>query len=276
MNETLTAAAFLADVHGGTRYTVVVDDTGSPGDKNTPGSLHPQRKSWVAVVLTPGQAREVSEQLPQALALLRTETGASEFHFTDIYSGRKAFADLPIELRLSLFGFMAYIFTTYQFPIIVQTLDPDNSMYQQMRDNFPGDIGPFKSDKPGDIALLMLLIRTKWFLKEQGVTPATAARVFIDEGFMKHGRAFNLNAFRDVFDQGLLCFADSRSVPHIQLADFAAFALNRTQWLLGKQQLSPIDQALIEILSPITWNFVNIKPVILPADWWSDKQDNAN
>jgi hypothetical protein len=145
-----------------------------------------------------------------------------------------------------------------------------------MRDNFPNDIGPFKSNKPGDIALLMLLIRTKWFLKEQGVTLATAARVFIDEGFMKHGRAFNLNTFREVFDQGLLGFADSRSVPHIQLADFAAFALNRSQWLLGKQKLSPIDQAILQILSPITWNYANINPVVLPADWWSDDQKNTN
>jgi hypothetical protein len=272
----LTAESLFGDVRSGRRYTVLIDDTGSPGDKNTPGNLHPQRKSWVSVVLTPRQSWEVSNQLPQALDYLRSETGASEFHFTDIYSGRKAFEHIALDLRLSLFRFMAFIFTTYKFPIIVQTLDPDNAMYQDMRDTFPNDIGPFKSSKPGDVALLMLLIRTKWFLKEQGVTPATAARVFIDEGFMKHGRAFSLKTFAEVFDQGLLCFANSHSVPHIQLADFAAFSLNRTQWLIGKEKLTPLDREFIGILSPITWNFVNIKPIILPKDWWSDDPQDTN
>jgi hypothetical protein len=265
----LSFESLLGDVSAGQRFTVLVDDTGSPGDKNTPATLHPLRKSWVAVVLTPAQSSEVSKQLPSALDELAKLTGASEFHFTDIYSGRREFASVPLEARLAVFGFMAFLFETYRFPIISQTLDPDNQTYQEFQRRFPERVGPFRMRRPGDVALLMLLARAKWFLKEQGVTPATAARVFIDEGFMKDGRTVELHSFAEAFDGGLLCFADSRRVPHIQLADFAAFALNRTQWLLGKPSLSPVDEALAQILSPVSWNYVNIRHVALPRDWWS-------
>jgi hypothetical protein len=271
----LSAESLLGDLRSERRFAVVIDDTGSPGDKNTPPTLHPFRKSWVSVVLTPEQAAEVSQQLPQALEDLRTYTGASEFHFTDIYSGRRAFANVPEETRLNLFAFMAFIFTTYRFPIIVQTLDPDNASYQSFRAAFPEKVAYFKMSRPGDVALLMLLCRTKWFLREQGVTADTAARVFVDEGerFMKHGNAINLQTFAEVFEGGLICFSDSRRVPHIQLADFAAFSLNRTQWLLGKPTLSPFDAALIQILSPVSWNYVNLKQVVLPGDWWSSSTE---
>ncbi|MEM3489059.1 MAG: DUF3800 domain-containing protein, partial [Nitrososphaerota archaeon] len=59
-------------------------------------------------------------------------------------------------------------------------------------------------------------------------------------------------AWKSVFANGLICFARSPSIPPIQLADFAAFALNRTQLLLGKEKLSPLDKRLLEILSSIT------------------------
>jgi hypothetical protein len=263
-----SAETLLGDLGSGRRFVVLVDDTGSPGDKNTPANLHPLRKSWVAVVLTPEQSAEVSQQLPEALKGLAEFTGAPEFHFTDIYSGKRAFKNVSPDARLNLFAFMAYIFTTYRFPIIVQTLDPDNAMFQAFRAALPEKVGPFRMSRPGDVALLMLLSLAKWFLKEQGITSETAARVLIDEGFMKHGRAFSLPSFAEAFDGGLLYFSDSRRIPHIQLADFAAFSLNRTQWLLGKATLSPFDTALVQILSPVSWNYVNIKPIVIPADWW--------
>jgi hypothetical protein len=47
----------------------------------------------------------------------------------------------------------------------------------------------------------------------------------------------------------------------IQLADFAAFALNRWQLLRVKEKLNEIDKTLLEILSPVAECFTNIETI---------------
>lgn len=69
-----------------------------------------------------------------------------------------------------------------------------------------------------------------------------------------------------MFADGLICFARSDSILPLQLADFAAFCLNRTQLLIGKEQLSELDSSLLRIIEPLAWNFQNI-PVV-PLDEW--------
>ena len=264
--------SLASGIRSGTRYTVLIDDTGSPGAKNTPGNLHPARKSWVAVILSPQESFEVSTQLPLALDELERATGATEFHFTEIYSGKGPFKNLPLDLRLGLFGFMAEIFSIYKFPILVQTLDPDNAMFQQFRSTFEKNPPPvaFKVNKHEDVALFFLLCRVKWFLREKGVTAADAAYVVVDEGFRDAGASLRLPSFSSVFHNGNVSFAASNQLSHLQLADFAAFSLNREQWLLGKDTLSPLDETLATILSKIAWNYVNIGRVTYDQ-WWNPK-----
>jgi hypothetical protein len=69
-----------------------------------------------------------------------------------------------------------------------------------------------------------------------------------------------------VFVDGLICFARSSSILPLQLADFAAFALNRTQLLIGKEKLSPLDKTLLKILSPIAWNYQNIEKRVIRSE----------
>jgi len=56
-------------------------------------------------------------------------------------------------------------------------------------------------------------------------------------------------------------FANSRLVHPSQLADFAAFVLNRWQLLRVKKKLTDLDMALLEILSSIAERFINIDSV---------------
>lgn len=81
------------------------------------------------------------------------------------------------------------------------------------------------------------------------------ARVFVDEGYKKNGLALRLPFWESVFSDSLICFAKSSSVLPIQLADFAAFCLNRTQLLLGKPELNELDKELLRILTPVAWNY---------------------
>jgi hypothetical protein len=255
-------ADFLADLRLGRYYGVFIDDTGSPGLVHPSQRLHPERKSWVAVLIRPRDSVEVLQQMPGAIEELRRATGAKEFHFADIYAGRKVFRGMEVSLRLAFFRFMAHIFATYNFPVIVQTFDPQslNSIHEMMR--IPKRLGPFNFHKPADLALFFLLIRAKWFLQQENTNDGPWARVFVDEGFQKNGAAIKIPAFQQCYVDGLVCFARSDMVIPIQLADFAAFSLNKTQLILGKQEKTDLDWEILEILSPISWNYIDLPKTV--------------
>lgn len=259
---------FLGELYRGECYGIFIDDSGSPGLQDTPPNLHPQRKSWVAVVISHDLMPEVLRQFPKALYDLRRMTGATEFHFCDIYAGRGPFKTIDLRIRLALFEFMAYVFSLYKFPIIVQTLDPETLSDIRARGlrMLPDRVGPFDLRKPDDAALLLLLIRLEWFMQGTSTYPRVKARVFTDEGYKKNGTAIKIPGFETVFCDGMICFAKSSSILPIQLADFAAFALNRSQLIGGKEHRSSLDNRLLEILSSISWNYQNIlKTVVSPT-----------
>jgi len=250
---------FLDELASGSMYGAFVDDTGSPGLQSTPKNLHPARKSWVGVVVPPSQMPNVIEQLPLAVEELRHVTGAEEFHFADIYAGKGKFKGVDLQVRLALFKFMAEIFRLYNFPIFVQTLDPISLNDIHKRGGFPDKIGPFNLGKHEDMALLFLLIRIKRYIEKYRRSKSENARLFIDEGYKRNGVAIPIPSWKSVFAGGLICFAQSSSVYPIQLADFAAFALNREQLLIHKKKLSTLDKCMLTILSPIQRNYQNIE-----------------
>ncbi|MBI4496752.1 MAG: DUF3800 domain-containing protein [Chloroflexi bacterium] len=103
-----------------------------------------------------------------------------------------------------------------------------------------------------------MLLRIKWYIEEFKIAPVSA-RIFVDEGFKRSGKAIQVPQFSTVFTDGPICFAKSRSVLPIQLADFAAYCLNKTQILLAKSDLTERDKTLLEILSGTSWNYQNIE-----------------
>jgi len=249
------------ELRSGRHYGVFIDDTGSPG-LMTPG-LHAQRKSWVAVVVPPHQTSEVMDQLPNALSFLR-ELGLKdpEFHFSDIWAGRGEFGKLELPQRLGLFRFMAHIFATYRFSVLVQTFDPDNATDIHNRGKWPERFGPLKFSDHGDLALIFALLRVRMHLKSLDGGNATAC-VVVDEGRLSSGEAIVLPNLAPTFFAGAVLFASSRLVHPIQLADFAAFAMNRWQLLLAKDSLTERDKTLLEIISPIAITFSNIDSVLV-------------
>jgi len=269
MKQKLRYQDFVNEQKAGAVHGVFVDDTGSPGLANTPGNLHPDRKSWVAVIIPRSHISEVWCQLRQAIDELSRLTGATEFHFTDIYAGRRQFKEVTFEKRLAIFAFMAHIWGVYHFPIIVQTLDPHSLIDVRARGAFPERLGPFNLTRPEDLALFFLLIRVKWYLEQNFPTHERVARVFVDEGCKKSGAAACIPPWRRVFCDGLICFASSDSILPLQLADFAAFCLNRTQLIIGKSEPTDMDLTLLRIIQPIAWNYQNIPKMSL-TEWLSE------
>jgi hypothetical protein len=269
---------FLDELASGTQYGVFIDDTGSPGLRSSVSFLHPDRKSWVGVVVSPWHMAEVLDQFPGALDGLAQHTGAHEFHFADIYGGKGAFSGVDLQVRLVLFEFMAYLFQAYRFPIFVQTFDPTtlSKVRQQVGDDLPERLLSFDLTKPPDLALLFLLIWIKRHIEESRASHDVVARVFVDEGFKKAGIGLLMPSWETVFADGAVFFASSSSIHPIQLADFAAFCLNRTQLLRGRTQLSSLDRSFLEIVAPMAWNYQNIETRTVDLDDWPDCWDTAS
>lgn len=246
----------LADeLRSGNHYGVFIDDSGSPG-LNTPG-LHSQRKTWIALVVPPHLVADLMDQLPEALSLLR-ELGLKdpEFHFADIWAGKGEYRKLDLQGRLAIFRCMSEIFVTLQLKVFVQTLDPQNAAALRDRaDWLPESVGPLKLSNNEDLALFFLLYRVHEHLKGVNAT----ACVVVDEGRLKSGSWINWSV--PTFCAGGVLFASSRLVPLIQLADFAAYILNRAQLLRVKDRLNELDKTLLRIISPTTECFVNISSV---------------
>ncbi len=160
---------------------------------------------------------------------------------------------------------MAFIFSRYQFPIIVQTFDPETliDIRKRMGSNLPDHILQFNFTHEEDLALFFLLLRLKWFIEKTPEFPNTKAYVFVDEGFKKNGVGIKIPTFKEVFCNGLVCFAQSTAILPIQLADFAAFALNRSQLIGGRDKRSPLDISLLQIFSRADFNFLNIEKRIV-------------
>ena len=249
------------ELRSGRHYGVFIDDTGSPG-LDTPG-LDMLRKSWVAVLVPPAQIAEVMDQLPSARSALQ-ELGLNdpELHFTDICGNRGEYRKLDAQQRLGIFRFMAYIFTTYRFPVLVQTFDPANATEVRNRADWPDRLGPLKFSDHEDLALIFALLRVRLHLKTLTGGNATAC-VIVDEGRLSSGSSIVLPGWAPTFFAGAILFASSRLVLPIQLADFAAFVMNRWQILRVKDSLSDFDKTLLEIISPIAENFVNIDSAII-------------
>jgi hypothetical protein len=248
----------LADeLRMGHHHGVFIDDTGSPG-LSTPG-LRGQRKTWVAVLVPPHLVADLMDQLPDALSVL-SELGLKdpEFHFTDIWAGKGEYKKLDLHQRLAIFRTMSEIFVTCQLKVFVQTFDPDDAaVLRKQADWLPKNLDPLKFSDHEDLALFFLLSRVHNYLKEVDAT----ACVVVDEGRLKSGSAIIWQSLAPPFHAGGILFASSRLVPLIQLADFAAYVLNRVQLLRVKKTLSELDKTLLRIVSPTTKCFINISSV---------------
>lgn len=205
-------------------------------------------------------------QLPNALSFLQ-ELGLNdpEFHFTDIWARKGEFRKLDLQQRLGIFGFMANIFARYRFKVLVQTFDPDNAADVRARAEWPEDFGPLKFSNHEDLALIFALLRVRVHLESFEGKNASAC-VVVDEGRLSCGKAIVLPGLAPTFFAGAIFFASSRLVHSIQLADFAAFVMNRWQFLRVKNNLTDLDKTFLEIVSPICESFVNIDSV--PVYGW--------
>lgn len=248
----------LKEVLNANQPCVLIDDSGTPGQRAVSGYLHPERKTWVGVIVYPDQIAEVGEKISKKCEEVEKITGATELHFTDIYGGKKGYRKAEDGLRMELFLWMRSLFDLYQFPVIVQTLDPKTLSEIKSRAPFPsGRCGVFHFDKPSDVALFFLLfVHVKHYLLDKQAGPAY---VVLDEAFQKADRSIEFtDSERDWLANCSLYSVRSSDFALLQLADFAAFTISRTQWLLVKDHRTELDNLFLTFLGDYRKNIVNL------------------
>lgn len=265
-------ALTMSEVAESGRSCVLIDDSGTPGQIAGSEYLDPDRKTWVAVLISQAQVREVCEQISGALEELALQTGANEFHFMEVYRGAGPFKSVTFDARLGIFAFMRHIFASYMFPVIVQTFDPDDLRELRARATIAEKVGPFDMSNPSDAALLFLLIRVKWFLQQHPDEFVMPSFVVLDEGFRQAERSIEIPNWDAVLHNSSIYTASSASFFPIQLADYAAFCVARSQWLLSKEKRSRADDAFLQIIADIRINVVNIPEAIVDLSNWTPQE----
>lgn len=254
---------FIKDFRAGKNGAVFVDDSGSPGLASASNIDEDNYKSWVAVIVSRDLIAEVYKQLPRAIDGLRESVPkACEFHFADIYAARKEFKGVEANIRLAIFRFMARVFAEYHFPIIVQTLSPNFLAKFPVSSDFPAQFGPLQTTHHDDLALIILLLRIRQKLLTV-LQEEAPIRLFVDEGRLKNGQAFVVPQLKNVFCDGTVFFASSETVLPIQLADFAAFTLNRWKILTSKSDLNEFDKEFLRIVTPVASLYADLEPVAI-------------
>lgn len=252
---------------------VVIDETGNPGQSTRSSYLHPNRKSWAAVVLSPSNFAVAAKELPPAINALRDICGGDEFHLTDIYRGHKSFKGVSPEKRLGVIAFLAHLFAQYRYPIIFQTLDPIGAKAFSNQ-NFQRKMGSLDLRKHGELALWMLLIRIQDYISEESHQVPSPVYVVLDESEKwKDSRSINISetvSNPKAFVGEMIYSRNSKEFPLVQLADFAAFTINRQQWLmtLDREKITDFDLAFLRIVSDARMNTVNINQVKVNLDLW--------
>ncbi len=135
---------------------------------------------------------------------------------------------------------------------------------QQFEDLYSQGItsfGPFDLTNYNDMGLFYLLHKVKLYILEHRSNNHELARVFIDKNYKKNGIGIQTSLFKDVFLDSVVFLGDSADITPIQLADFAAFSLNRRQLFIKSSEPKKRDVALLEILSPLAEQYIDIDKI---------------
>ena len=222
---------------------IYVDDAGNPGAESGSDFLSSSRKSWTAVIVPAAVADAVDMGMGMFLEGVRGEFGASELHFTDIYSGRGIWKSVDITKRIEIFNLMKNLLESFALPIIHQTASEE--MLREHESIFsrwvkaPGSPWDIKNvSHLGFLLLCSNLARDVTKMSKQGpkdfVLPMP---LFVDEGVAKAGVSVELPNWGSVIEGQQASFRSSKEMPGIQIADYAAFVISRTQWVMAQQKI---------------------------------------
>lgn len=238
--------------------TIYIDDTGTSGLKSKSAYDSEKSVSWFAIVLTSEERLFAEVQMKDCLYELKQIYNASEFHFKDIYNGRKEFEGIDLDARLKIFHLFADVYRRMEYPLLMQTFSPEEYSRNSLTNNAGKQkIDGFDLNNSKDFALYHLLLRIKGYLNSNGYS--YPVEIIIDEGRQKKNSVQPCNLFTNNQLKIGLQYKSSKEEPLLQLIDFAAYCLNRVKWIMQNNSKKSIDKTFMEICSYANFNTINMK-----------------
>ena len=252
-----------------------IDDAGTPGAESKSAFLDKSRKSWCAVIVSERAAEPLNRGVQIFLRGVKQDYGVDELHFSDVYSGKGRWKTVPVAERIEIFDLMTIVFERFKLPVIFQTVS--QSMYSDHARFFSrmmAKLGEFWdiSSIPhfGLLSMCYQISKNFDYLKME--YPSDFPRplsAYVDEGLAKAGAEVKLPNWEHAIEGGKLTFQSSVDNPGLQLADFAAFSISRSQWIAAKQEKGePIrdgDRHIMSISGKLNVNLPRVE--IDPADF---------
>jgi hypothetical protein len=191
---------------------------------------------------------------------LNQSTGATEFHFSDIYQGINQFKNVSLQNRLAIFrDIVSFLTETINPAIFVQSAD--NEFLQEVSSQYtlPNFPSPLSMDRPRNFCFVILLCRIMDYI-ENTRSGTEQAIVCCDQGILQSGYYLRFPMKPGLIHDNTVYFFDSKEQRGIQLADFAAFVLNRQQLLFKKKKLNSLEKTFLLIVEPLAPLFKNVEP----------------
>lgn len=233
-------------------FFVYIDDSGSPGQTPTNSYLAPDTKMWAAVILCEKEKIFIDEKIKLALKKIQLELPISEFHFTEIYSGKNGFKGADPELRLNIFKSFVELYNKINPSVIITAAGEGtlkNSGFSESHINKKVD--GFNFCNPGDYALHTLLLLIDEYFAENYKDDDISVEILIDEGRQKANTIQKLNNFVGVCKE--LNYKSSTNEYGLQFIDFIAFYINRVQNNFSKSR-SEFDNEFMRIVGGMQLN----------------------
>ncbi len=227
------------------RGAIYVDDSGNPGVESGSEFLPSSRKSWTAVIVPSSIAPGVEDAMGIFLAGVLQDYGADELHFTDIWSGVGPWKEVKVDDRADVIKIMADMMGTFSLPIVHQTTSKDTlNDHPDFRRSLEGArAGDWRLDQLDQFGLLTLCsLVSRHLVQLEAGGPADLdlpLPLFVDEGVLPAGRDRSLPNWGGVIEGPSVRFRRSSDLPGLQLADFAAFIITRSQWEVVKRKPRP-------------------------------------
>lgn len=241
---------------------IFIDDTGISGNSTNSKYDTSDRKTWLAVIIDKSIIVDRNLQMRELIADFSKIYKTSEFHFTDIYNGRNKFKSVDYELRMKVFWEFAHILRIERFPMFIQSFTSKDILRNKIViDSKQVFIDNFNLAKVSDFSLYFLLLRLKKYLLEnKHLIPVD---IFIDEGKQKKDTCSKCSLLKNIAQGNKIHFKDSKDEPLIQIADFAAFTINRVRWINSLNLKNQKDLEFLKMAEYANLNILNIKRVLV-------------
>ena len=251
-------------------HLIVIDDTGSPGNFNETRFLKEDRKTFVGVFMHSQMNTSIENTLKEIVSSLNKEFGITEIHLTDIVNKKNEYSQVSEENRLAIIMCLSKWLSNIQLPYFVQTANDKTFIENDIP--LKGKLANFNLDKGEDQALLLLITRIKIFIDKY--FPNEKVKFVMDEGRMKNNQFEKINGLEEFIQDAVIKYSSSKEFALLQIADFFAYSMNRTQMTITKENKTEFDTKIYEYLIPVLANQYSEGTSFIKKDFDSFTKDD--